>query len=677
MRAPDIQTDFGAGEFAPEMYGRVDLPDHARACSRLQNAIPLPGGGVQRIGGTEAFLYLGENLTRSNVCVPHFECVPVGSYGGYYALVVGAQMDYDPDGSTCNGIAHRLSITNLTSNPYGTHTWATKEYNYTLTTSTAISGSRWEDISYSSNCAAYNPAINYSGLWCADNANTEVVIGAHSTALVWQFVDPTKKDVRPTGGQNPGAIGAYQGRLVFGSGIFDTYLWASRPNDFGDLSTTSTSVSAWQFVLPVENSIGVRWLVDQETLLVGAAGAEVEISASGGGAVTASSAQARTFSRLGSMVAKARLVGDRVIFPSKPDSSLRSYAYMNDYQAYRAQNLSEQATHLTERTITAMDIQPSSDGAIIWCVLADGGMVGCRYNVMTNKTAWFELDREDDMAYCNVAVMNLADYVPGEHVFVAVRRGTKYYAERLYPTAPVSYADGYRGYDNRPPWGEALTIPYLRHCGPDLFRFAVHDALQPAGSTSYFYHAGMFRRKIESVEQDPAGTGKVKITIDNSAKVGSTYYSVDKWRVYGNRRYSDYHETDFMLEFDGSTHGTYATELITSHTSALTLADADGDLGWLQGVCEFAKGNVAAGSTVLNLNMEDGSDYYAVCDGEIFAENCKLDANGVLVDSSTSTTVGIRVYGANLYYGCADQIPGYCPRGGGAYRGHDLSGRLL
>jgi hypothetical protein len=52
-KSSPIQTSFNAGEFAPEMEGRVDIAKYGSAVRRMENGIPLVQGPCRRRGGTK------------------------------------------------------------------------------------------------------------------------------------------------------------------------------------------------------------------------------------------------------------------------------------------------------------------------------------------------------------------------------------------------------------------------------------------------------------------------------------------------------------------------------------------------------------------------------------------------------------------------------------------------
>lgn len=52
-RASPIQTSFNAGEFGPELDGRIDVGKYSAACYRMENFFPLVQGPARRRGGTK------------------------------------------------------------------------------------------------------------------------------------------------------------------------------------------------------------------------------------------------------------------------------------------------------------------------------------------------------------------------------------------------------------------------------------------------------------------------------------------------------------------------------------------------------------------------------------------------------------------------------------------------
>jgi hypothetical protein len=62
-KATPIQTSFNAGEWSPELEGRVDLDKHGNSCFRMENSLPLVQGPARRRGGTR---FVNEVKTSAN-----------------------------------------------------------------------------------------------------------------------------------------------------------------------------------------------------------------------------------------------------------------------------------------------------------------------------------------------------------------------------------------------------------------------------------------------------------------------------------------------------------------------------------------------------------------------------------------------------------------------------------
>lgn len=64
-KASPIQTSFNAGEFGPELDGRVDVGKYGSACSRMENFIPLIQGPARRRSGTRFVAEVKDSADRT------------------------------------------------------------------------------------------------------------------------------------------------------------------------------------------------------------------------------------------------------------------------------------------------------------------------------------------------------------------------------------------------------------------------------------------------------------------------------------------------------------------------------------------------------------------------------------------------------------------------------------
>jgi hypothetical protein len=64
-KSSPIQSSFNAGEFGPELDGRVDIGKYVNACSRLENFFPLVQGPARRRGGTRFVAEVKDSTDRT------------------------------------------------------------------------------------------------------------------------------------------------------------------------------------------------------------------------------------------------------------------------------------------------------------------------------------------------------------------------------------------------------------------------------------------------------------------------------------------------------------------------------------------------------------------------------------------------------------------------------------
>jgi len=65
MKSSPIQTSFNAGEFAPEMEGRIDIAKYGSAVRRMENGIPLVQGPCRRRAGTKFVTEVKSSANRT------------------------------------------------------------------------------------------------------------------------------------------------------------------------------------------------------------------------------------------------------------------------------------------------------------------------------------------------------------------------------------------------------------------------------------------------------------------------------------------------------------------------------------------------------------------------------------------------------------------------------------
>lgn len=141
-KASPIQSAFNAGEFAPELDGRVDIGKYANACTRMENFIPLIQGPARRRGGTRFVAEVKDSADRTWLARFEFntEQAYILEFGDQYirfftdngALLAGSPAAYNgatayvPGDLVASGGTNYYCIANTTGNapPNATYWYA-------------------------------------------------------------------------------------------------------------------------------------------------------------------------------------------------------------------------------------------------------------------------------------------------------------------------------------------------------------------------------------------------------------------------------------------------------------------------------------------------------------------------------------------------------------------------
>lgn len=244
----------------------------------------------------------------------------------------------------------------------------------------------------------------------------------------------------------PSCIGFYEDRLVLAATPERPLtLWLSRTGGYEDYRL-NTSIyqdgvqgeplddDAIEITLSGSRVNPIRWLMDQEHLLVGTNASEVKVwSGSEGEGMTPAKCQRKRQSAHGSAGMPAQLISSAVLYVSRSRRKIRELTFDYTSFSYAAPELTLLAEHITGPGIREMDYADEPDG-VLWCVREDGELVGCTYLAEENVRAWHRHPLGGDGRVESVAV------IPGEsgdEVWLLVRRTIggreKRYIERLLP----------------------------------------------------------------------------------------------------------------------------------------------------------------------------------------------------------------------------------------------------
>jgi len=193
----------------------------------------------------------------------------------------------------------------------------------------------------------------------------------------------------------PDCVAFYEQRLYY---FKDAYVFASKSgdyNDFGSAKETSPlATDGFAYQLAAEKVNVIRWACSKNNLILGATDGVWRMGAqTSSDPVTPTNAKISQQSRQGAALLRAHSLGQSVIFMErlgKPDNAgekVVEISYKWETDAYVGKDLSLLAEHITTGGVKDWDFQ-RSPYPIIWCVRADGVLVGLTYEKDQDVIGW-------------------------------------------------------------------------------------------------------------------------------------------------------------------------------------------------------------------------------------------------------------------------------------------------
>lgn len=236
----------------------------------------------------------------------------------------------------------------------------------------------------------------------------------------------------------PRTVTAHEQRLVLGGNKSESQtVWASSVDDYENFERGVKDSDAWVHSLVADQQDSIQWMLSNKTLIIGTSGGEWVIQAGkDDGIITPTSVRARRHSGHGSRTLPAILAGSATLFVQRGGRKLREMSFSFQDDGYVTQDLTLLAEHIAgEGGITQTALQEQRD-TIIWCVTADGGLIGLTYERSQKIAGWANMRTgKGTDAFLGVAV--IATNGDEDEVWVSVRRiingETKYFMERMRP----------------------------------------------------------------------------------------------------------------------------------------------------------------------------------------------------------------------------------------------------
>ena len=463
-----LKTNFTAGELDPRLFGRADLRAYENGAASLRNVIPDPTGGISRRPGMQ---FLAELPEEGRLISFEFNT------NQFYLLVLTHfRLDIFQDGALIQGNIdapwHRSIIDEITwvqsadtlflAHPelrtrlvtrQGPGDWRIDELRFAFTgsvehvphwkfgppdsvmTPSGINGTITLTVDAPSFDADKHPGVAFR-LRGGEVRITSVVSDTEATAEVQvplEVADPTpdwtEAAVSPARGW-PVSVGFHQNRLVLGGAArLPNHLWMSKIDGLFNFDLgTGLDDEAIHFELLADEVNAIRGLLSRGELQVFTSGGEWLIT---GDPMTPRTVQAKRQTRIGSRddrYVPPREVDGATMFVSRDGNQVSEFALTNVQQTFTASDLSLLARHQVRDIV---DFDYDKTRRLVYCVLADGGMVTLTQFRAEKVTAWSRHETQGEIVA--IAVVN-------RFVNVLVARANGVFLEVLEPSVQLDAA---------------------------------------------------------------------------------------------------------------------------------------------------------------------------------------------------------------------------------------------
>lgn len=349
-------TDFTRGEVAPEIEGRVDVPDYYKSCRKLENMIVQATGGAERTPGS---VYLADALDQGNPC----KLIPFEySLTEYFYIEIGLT------GTDAYYKVWKVSdhSVNKASAQFGDDTWSAAQVR-------KIKYAQKGNVMYFAQAGHVPHKIVFT------SPNTWVVSepawACTGDRSIWSGV-----------ADYPAAVSFHEQRLVFARGLD---IWGSQIQnyeEFGD-NDPLDDASGYHYELSSDKNEDIYWLVSHLDSIFGTSAGDWRMHGYGGPITPLTLIDAKKQSTYGSIDVQAVLANDAVVFAQKGGKVLRDFIYSYERGGYLSPNLTFMAKHILGTGLVDMAFQQIPD-PIIWCVRADGEIATLTYQKQHNIVAW-------------------------------------------------------------------------------------------------------------------------------------------------------------------------------------------------------------------------------------------------------------------------------------------------
>lgn len=186
-------------------------------------------------------------------------------------------------------------------------------------------------------------------------------------------------------GEYPSSIAFFEQRLWL---AYMQTIWTSMSGDFYNFSMGVDADNAMEYTIAAQQVNKIQWLASGKILVAGTAGGEYKISASSlEEAVTPLNIRIVRQSSYGSDYREALPILDIMLYLQRSKRKIREFTYNSLEDTFLSPDMTVLARHLFDSDINYMAYQ-QEPFSILWCVRADGVLLGFTYQRLEGITAW-------------------------------------------------------------------------------------------------------------------------------------------------------------------------------------------------------------------------------------------------------------------------------------------------
>lgn len=492
-RSSHFLSTFNAGEWSPELYGRIDLDKYRNACRHIENFVLLAQGPATRRPGTH---FIAHTKDQGGVRLIPFEFSTEQAYvieaGAHYFrfYMNGGRIETAPgipyeiatpyDLGSLRGLKwaqsadilylchpdlapRKLARSGHTDWSLGTIDFQDGPYLDENTGATTLAPAAVNGASVALNASA--------ALFEAGDVGRQVRVrhGAQwGWAQITAFISPTQVTMSvksPFGGTAavktwrlgawsprtgwPAAVTFYEERLFMANSRHQPQtLWGSVAGAYESHAPSALADGvvradhALNFTIADDRVNAIRWMSAGKTLALGTTGGEFNLSASSlNEAVTPDNVMVRRETTNGSADIRPERIGAAVLYVQRAARKLYEMAYNFENDAFNSPEMSLLARHLTQPGIAEIAFQ-AEPWSILWVACQDGALLGLTYLRDQDVVGW----HRHSLAGRDARVLSLA-VIPGasqDELWLAIERRIGSETRRSVERMSASFAPGRR-----------------------------------------------------------------------------------------------------------------------------------------------------------------------------------------------------------------------------------------